>query len=93
LTSEFVRAMRWYGAALSSGKRGHDEAGGQPTYWTALCLDRTKQRKILMAFGRLIATVDALISRKLMQILLGINVLRQSTFLPGSGNLSPANWS
>jgi hypothetical protein len=61
--------------------------------WTALCLDRTKQRKILMAFGRLITTVDALISRKLMQILFGINVLRQSTFLPGSGNLSPANWS
>jgi hypothetical protein len=93
LISQFVRAVRWYGLALSSGKRCHGKAGSQPTYWTALCLDRTKQRKILTAFGRLLATVDALIWRKLAQILFGINVLGQRTFLPGSGNLSPANWS
>ena len=43
--------------------------------------------------NQFIAAVDALTSRKLRQILFGINVLRQRTFLPGSGNLSPANWS
>jgi hypothetical protein len=60
LTFEFVRAIRWYVVALSPGKPCHGETGGHPTYMTALCLDRMKHRKILMALGRLIVMVDAL---------------------------------
>jgi hypothetical protein len=59
LTSEFVRAIRWNVVALSPGKLCHGETGGHPIYLTALCLDRMKHRKILLALGHLIVMVDA----------------------------------